>query len=89
MFKMSASEIIDILYKMAEEEYLKPIKCEVCGYEGKPEYDGRCPNCGAIGGVKPHDPSTDKPYEGLQDNQLKQINLDMMAQNGDSDSIYW
>lgn len=35
-----------------EDEELQDLDCEVCGYKGKPEYDGRCPQCGAIAGVK-------------------------------------
>lgn len=38
--------------KMAK--YMKDIKCEECGSEVTPNSeDGRCPKCGALGGVKP------------------------------------
>jgi predicted ATP-dependent serine protease len=81
-----ASDVIDMLYKLAaEKEYQKPIECEVCGYEGQPEYDGRCPECGAIGGIKPHDPASDKPYEGLVDRNLTALNYDVMSAQVDAD----
>lgn len=48
---MYTSDLIDTLYKIAS--YLKPIKCDDCGYDGKPLGDGRCPDCGAICGIKP------------------------------------
>ncbi|MGL5715820.1 MAG: hypothetical protein ACRCX2_22550 [Paraclostridium sp.] len=45
------SSTIDLLAKTAG--YLKKIECERCSYSGKPLNDGRCPDCGAIGGVSP------------------------------------
>jgi len=35
---------------------LKDINCSVCGYNGEPKLDGRCPSCGAIGGQTPYEP---------------------------------
>jgi hypothetical protein len=32
---------------------IKPIDCEVCGYKGVPTYNGYCPRCGSLGGIKP------------------------------------
>jgi hypothetical protein len=34
-------------------EPVKDIDCEVCGYKGQPDEQGYCPECGALGGVKP------------------------------------
>lgn len=39
--------------KETRERYLKDIDCEQCGYQGTPNNDGRCPDCGAICGVAP------------------------------------
>lgn len=36
-----------------EDAELKDISCEVCGYNGKPDTKGFCPECGTLGGVKP------------------------------------
>lgn len=47
---MRASEILDFMCKIAS---LKDLDCEQCGYTGQPEHDGRCPECGAICGLKP------------------------------------
>lgn len=60
---MKASQTIDMLFKIAS--YLKPIRCEACGYEGKPEYNGLCPECGASCGVKPKEVyvKKDQPYD--------------------------
>lgn len=38
---------------VATTEELKDIHCEVCGYEGKPDDQGYCPECGTLGGIKP------------------------------------
>lgn len=47
-----ASQIMKQFFK--EAGYLKDIECEECGYSGTPNSeDGRCPTCGAIGGIKP------------------------------------
>lgn len=35
-----------------KENTLDPIKCEVCGYQGNTTNDGRCPECGAVGGLE-------------------------------------
>ena len=32
------------------DDKLLPISCKECGFEGDPNYDGRCPKCGAIAG---------------------------------------
>ena len=32
------------------DDALLPISCKECGFEGDPNYDGRCPKCGAIAG---------------------------------------
>ena len=51
--ELRKNEYKDYIYKIASEKYyLKPIKCEVCNYEGKPTDDGYCPDCGALGGVR-------------------------------------
>lgn len=47
---MKVSECLDMMYKIAK---LKDIECENCEYSGPPENDGRCPQCGAICGIKP------------------------------------
>lgn len=52
---MKASESIDSLIKLSG--YVQEIACEVCGYSGMPtEDDGRCPECGSIGGITPRQP---------------------------------
>lgn len=35
-----------------QASYLRDIKCEVCGYQGKPNGKGQCPTCFAIMGKK-------------------------------------
>lgn len=47
---MKTSETLDLMYKVAT---LKDLDCEECGYKGQPDTDGRCPECGAICGIKP------------------------------------
>lgn len=68
-----------------ENTELADITCEVCGYKGKPEDDGRCPTCGAIGGVKPGDPALKgrgSDSDGYIDsaNLRDQIEMDLAAQ---------
>ena len=46
----TAMDSLDELFKQAA--YLKDISCEECGYKGKPDNDGTCPKCNAIGGHK-------------------------------------
>ena len=46
----TAHEFLDEMVKTAA--YLKDIDCEQCGFKGKPDPDGTCPECGAIGGHK-------------------------------------
>jgi hypothetical protein len=57
-----------------DQDYLADIKCENCGYEGKPKHDGRCPSCGAIGGSKPTNPGPSKPegndYDASQEGEI-------------------
>jgi hypothetical protein len=54
-----------------DTDYLADIDCENCDYTGKPTYDGCCPKCGAIGGVKPKDNAPEgeniigEPQEGI------------------------
>jgi rubrerythrin len=59
------------------------ITCEDCGFKGQPDEDGRCPICGAIGGVKPHDPAGDvkEEYNDYETNHIDQdqINQDDTA----------
>ncbi|HBN85791.1 MAG TPA: hypothetical protein DDZ89_18340, partial [Clostridiales bacterium] len=38
---------------VTDDEDLADISCEVCGYQGKPDYQGFCPKCGTLGGIKP------------------------------------
>lgn len=64
-----ALDILDELYK--EAAYLKDINCEECRYQGPPDPDGTCPNCGAIGGHKAL--GLQKKYE----RSLKEIEEDM------------
>lgn len=47
---IKTSELLDLMYKVAS---LKDLNCEECGYQGQPDYDGRCPDCGALCGIKP------------------------------------
>jgi len=54
-----------------EKTDLQTIKCENCDYEGETTVYGECPNCGAIGGVKPsevrnlrEESDDNDPYEG-------------------------
>lgn len=42
-----ADDVINLASK------IKPIDCEVCGYKGIPTYNGYCPRCGSLGGIKP------------------------------------
>lgn len=57
-----------------KENFLTPIKCEVCSYEGTPTNKGLCPQCGAIGGIKVSErdpninfygPNSDLPRDGI------------------------
>lgn len=56
---MKISECLDMMYKIAK---LKDIECENCEYSGPPENDGRCPECGAICGVRPNFVRFESPY---------------------------
>ena len=55
--------------KMAK--YMADVRCEKCGFEVTPNSDdGRCPNCGALGGVLPKpNPSYTKDTSGLTKDQ--------------------
>lgn len=71
MKKKKASEVIDELAKLAG--YLKEISCEECRYEGKPSYDGSCPKCGSLGGIKPKEPISQKPNEYSKELNTKEF----------------
>lgn len=77
----TASEEIDLLYKIASDN-LKDIQCEQCQYQGPPDTDGRCPECGAMCGVKPTIPIPDRHNH---DNQTGDMNLDIVSTQSDSD----
>jgi len=60
--------------EVEEKSDLEEIKCENCDYEGETTVYGECPNCGAIGGIKPSevrnlreetDYNYNDPYEGV------------------------
>lgn len=44
--------------KESNGENLAEITCEVCGYKGQPDEYGKCPTCGAQGGITPVDPTS-------------------------------
>lgn len=46
-----------------EDMPLKDIDCEVCGYKGQPDYQGFCPECGTLGGIKPAPNDSDRSTE--------------------------
>lgn len=66
----TAHEIIHELYIKKIAGYQPELSCEVCGYVGEPKYNGKCPSCGAQGGVeKPKPPRGgifDPPYSRSQ-----------------------
>lgn len=67
---MKASHVIDELTKISS--YMLDISCELCGYVGKPNSsDGRCPSCGAMGGVKPKDPTGRGREDGIYSREEK------------------
>jgi hypothetical protein len=76
--------------KKVDKPYQDDIICEVCGYEGQPTYDGRCPVCYAIGGHKPvelppaklpGDDATTPAEYNMYSAELQQAYADRMWEN--------
>lgn len=70
-----------------ENRYVKDISCEICGYKGKPNNRGQCPDCGATGGVTPADTRREVKYDskliGVPQNAVSVYDLDWMARQND------
>ena len=73
-----------------EANYLKDIKCEQCGYEGVPHSsDGRCPECGALGGVKPRSHSHSNTNDAPLNRELMEGQLQQAAEQSRRDSFFY
>lgn len=67
---MKASRAIDELIKLSG--YMEDIVCEACNYKGAPDSsDGRCPICGALGGIMPKEPQGRGREDGMYSREGK------------------
>lgn len=75
-----ASETIDELYKEAQAD----IHCERCGYDGKPNYNGTCPECGLTLGKYEH--LSDRQSEGhAHQSNVEDVTVNDMIEEAKND----
>ena len=66
--------MIDLMDKIRDEDqetFLDDINCSVCGYHGRPDNEGKCPNCGQTLG---HYPAESEPQPKEETTDAKRLN---------------
>lgn len=68
--------------------YMNNIECEVCGFDGTPNSnDGRCPECGALGGVMPKPEIGENRNDELATRELRENNLQRDVEQSIRESV--